>query len=246
MLSPVLQVLRLTDGKSGATLGKVYHLMATLGSKYETPIAGLDDNVREKLSALFQARWTYFHEPVFTAAFFLDPEFINGEGSAEEERDFRVALKALVQVPKCPHTYTDMIAQWASLQTALRVESHGMNQQEAFSEAAKRMPAFEWARVFLYEWPAIQYAACRLPTLACSASGCEHSWSVEGWMHSKKRNRLGQAFVERLVRTHTNLLLEDKLDSWRADVLPWELDMVIMDPEEDDVTNIRTTQPTSI
>ena len=23
---------------------------------------------------------------------------------------------------------------------------------------------------------------------------CEHSWSIEGWVHSKKRNRLGQDF----------------------------------------------------
>eukprot|EP00962_Isochrysis_galbana_P006733 scaffold1813_cov129-Isochrysis_galbana.AAC.6 len=30
------------------------------------------------------------------------------------------------------------------------------------------------------------------------------SWSVEGWIHSKKRNRLGQKTVEQLVRSHTN------------------------------------------
>ncbi len=136
----------------------------------------------------------------------------------------------------CPHEFSVFIAQWASLQTALRVESHGMNKDEAFCEAAKKMPAFEWARVYLYNWPAIQYVACRLPALACSASGCEHSWSIEGWIHSKKRNRLGQAFVERLVRTHTNILLEEKLDTWRATTLAWELDMIIVDPEpEDDV-----------
>eukprot|EP00967_Tisochrysis_lutea_P046555 scaffold56570_cov34-Tisochrysis_lutea.AAC.1 len=60
----------------------------------------------------------------------------------------------------------------------------------------------------------------------CSASGCEHSWflvswSVEGWIHSKKRNRLGQKTVERLVRAHTNLLLDESLAEWEASTLPW-------------------------
>jgi hypothetical protein len=26
----------------------------------------------------------------------------------------------------------------------------------------------------------------------CSASACEHCWSIEGWIHSKRRNRLHQ------------------------------------------------------
>ena len=66
-----------------------------------------------------------------------------------------------------------------------------------------------------------------------SAFACKHSWSIEGWIHSKKRNRLGQSLVECLVRTHTNLLLESKLDLWLAKVMTWEKDMVIAEPEEE-------------
>ena len=93
-------------------------------------------------------------------------------------------------------------------------------------------PKVEWALTFLYEWPAIQRVAQRVASLTCSASGCEHSWSIEGWIHSKKRNRLGQTLVERLVRAHTNILLEKKLDEWIAEVLPWELDMLIDESHE--------------
>jgi hypothetical protein len=39
----------------------------------------------------------------------------------------------------------------------------------------------------------------------CSASVRENSWSIEGWIHSKRRNRLSQELVERLLRAHTNL-----------------------------------------
>ena len=41
---------------------------------------------------------------------------------------------------------------------------------------------------------------------------------------------MGQTNVERLVRTHNNLL-EASLDEWHATVLPWGLEMVIEEPE---------------
>ena len=44
-------------------------------------------------------------------------------------------------------------------------------------------------------------------------------------MHSKRRNRLGQDLVERLVRTHTNLQLEHRLELYEADMLPWDLEI---------------------
>ena len=93
------------------------------------------------------------------------------------------------------------------------------------------MPSFEWARTFLSPWPAMKWVALRLTSLTCSASGCEHSWSIEGWIHSKKRNRLGQTNVEMLVRAHTNLILDRTLEDWSATVLPWEIDMTIEEPE---------------
>ena len=41
----------------------------------------------------------------------------------------------------------------------------------------------------------------------CSASACEHCWSIEGWIHSKRKNKVHQKLVEKLVRAHTNLVL---------------------------------------
>ena len=45
---------------------------------------------------------------------------------------------------------------------------------------------------------------------------------------------LGPPNVERLVRTHTNLILEAVLQDWRPHVLPWEHEMVFDEPEEED------------
>jgi hypothetical protein len=34
----------------------------------------------------------------------------------------------------------------------------------------------------------------------CSTSACDHYWSIEGWIHSKRRNKIHQKLVEELVR----------------------------------------------
>ena len=57
---------------------------------------------------------------------------------------------------------------------------------------------------------------------------------ISGWMHSKKRNRLGQGLVERLVRGHANMILEEALHEWRATTFPWEDEMIITDPDDSD------------
>jgi hypothetical protein len=54
---------------------------------------------------------------------------------------------------------------------------------------------------------------------------CEHSWSVEGWIQSKRRNRLSQELVERILRVLTNLVLRETLDVVLHHLLPWDIEM---------------------
>ena len=71
----------------------------------------------------------------------------------------------------------------------------------------------------------------------CSVSVCEHCWSVEGWIHSQRRNRLDQKLVEKLVRAHTNLVLRESLDDVLRNLLPWDIELVIdehVDEEEEE------------
>ena len=67
----------------------------------------------------------------------------------------------------------------------------------------------------------------------CSASACEHCWSIEGWIHSKRRNKLGQKMVERLVRAHTNLVLREAFDIAIEHLLrlPLDIELAIEEPE---------------
>ncbi len=70
--------------------------------------------------------------------------------------------------------------------------------------------------------------------LPCSVSACEHSSSIKGWIHSNRRNRLGQKLVELLVHTHTNLKLEQRLEMYEVGLLPWDIEMTVKEPVSDD------------
>ena len=85
----------------------------------------------------------------------------------------------------------------------------------------------------------------RLNSLSTSASACEHSWSIEGWIHSKKRNRLGQRNVERLVRTHTNLRLQVAMKDYKAISKAWDIETIIEEPGETPVEEVEDEPPTT-
>jgi hypothetical protein len=77
--------------------------------------------------------------------------------------------------------------------------------------------------------------AYKVSGVMCSASACEHCWSVEGWIHSQRRNRLDQKLVEKLVRVHTllNLVLRESLDDALRNLLPWDTELVIDEPVDE-------------
>ena len=93
---------------------------------------------------------------------------------------------------------------------------------------------YVWIKTFFKPWAALMWLALKVVLLPCSASACEHSWSIEGWIHSKRRNSLGQQFVECLVHTHTNLQLEHRLELYETGQLPWDIEMVVEEPLSDD------------
>jgi hypothetical protein len=70
--------------------------------------------------------------------------------------------------------------------------------------------------------------------LTCSASACEHNWSIEGWIHSNRRNRLGQKVVEGLVFTHTNLKLEQRLKMYEVGLFPRDIEMTVEESVSED------------
>ncbi len=48
----------------------------------------------------------------------------------------------------------------------------------------------------------------------------------------------GQELVERLVHTHANLKLEERLEFYEAGMLPWDVEMTVEEPSSDDVDGV--------
>jgi hypothetical protein len=67
----------------------------------------------------------------------------------------------------------------------------------------------------------------------CASSVCENCWSIEGWIHSKRRNKLHQIFVEKLIHTHTNLVLSKSLDDSLHHLFPWDIEFIIDEPVDE-------------
>jgi hypothetical protein len=68
---------------------------------------------------------------------------------------------------------------------------------EGVTDKSTGLPILKELASFAYKVSGVMY----------SASACEHYWSIEGWIHSKRRNKIHQKLVAKLVRTHTNLVL---------------------------------------
>ncbi len=63
--------------------------------------------------------------------------------------------------------------------------------------------------------------------LSCSGSSCEHRWSIEGWIHSQRRKRLGQDL-------HINLQFEHCLDLYEDVMLSLDIEMTVEESLSDD------------
>ncbi len=88
---------------------------------------------------------------------------------------------------------------------------------EGVTDKSTGLPIFKELAWFTY----------KVSGVMSSASVCQHCWSIEGWIHSKRRNKFHQKIVEKLVFTHTNLVLRESFDDTLHHLLPWDIELVI-------------------
>jgi hAT family C-terminal dimerisation region len=144
----------------------------------------------------------------------------------------------------CPFDVDDLTSQWSEFKEALSIKTYrlddeviarepgGQPRHGAFTAKSLSMTAPSWIEMFYMPWPALVWFALKVISIPPSASACEHSWSIEGWMHSKVRNRMSQKLVEKLVRAHTNMVLERQFDLRSLDdMVMWDVELLI---DEDD------------
>ena len=219
----VMQLIRLTDGKKGTTLGKVYGYMLVLDKLYSKPIDGIPERMREKMHKIFMARWAYFHTPLMTAAYILEPEYIRRTFSRDEKIEL---FRVMASFANDAHTLADLKKEYAQMKHQVDKLLNNFGDDTPW-EHVYGMTVLEWNSTYLFQWESLNWFADRLGCVPCSSSKCEHGWSIESWVHSARRNRLTQTTTEHMVRFHSNLLLEEAMNTWDANVLPWEEELFI-------------------
>ena len=77
-----------------------------------------------------------------------------------------------------------------------------------------RVPQETWIETFLEGvtdkstgltiFKELVWFAYKVSAVMCSVSACEHCWSIEGWIHSKRRNKLHPSDVSGETRSRTH------------------------------------------
>jgi hypothetical protein len=113
------------------------------------------------------------------------------------------------------------------------------NSHDFFTPEMMKLPQSTWIETFvegvtdkntgLSIFKDLVWFVYKVSSVMCSVSVCEHCWSIEGWIHSKRRNKIHQKLVEKLVRTHTNLVMRESLDDVLHHLLLWDIEFIIDD-----------------
>ena len=117
-------------------------------------------------------------------------------------------------------------------------DAHG-----AFTPEMMKLPQATWIETFLEGvtdkstglpiFKELAWFAYKVSGVMCSASACEHCWSIEGWIHSKRRNKVHQKLVEKpLSHTHKPCARES-LDDVLHHLLPWDIELTIDEPVDE-------------
>jgi hypothetical protein len=198
---------------------RFYNLLLKLDEYYSNHIKGLDEVMQKKMHNFFMNRWSVFHVPIHSAAVTMDKQFCRREMDERIRKDIWSMMEDFSKAPggkdfsKMKAQYTMFVDVVVSKQVyEVKDDVHGV-----FTPEMMKLPQVTWIETFvegvtdkstgLSIFKEIVWFVYKVSGVMYSTSVFEHCWSIEGWIHSKRRNKFHQKLVEKLVHTHTNLVL---------------------------------------
>ncbi|MCO5581173.1 hypothetical protein L7F22_035051 [Adiantum nelumboides] len=158
----------------------------------------------EELRGVWNTRGDWFYRPIHAVAHLLHPLWRSEEQYENEE------LEQGLQ---------EYFLTWAvgDVQMLRRLEDDLLlfrNRSHSFGRPTAELRETKWQPVSWWEKygscaPTLKRLAVRILSQDCSSGPCERNWSTWALFHTKKRNRLSTAQLERLVYCHCNLRLLD-------------------------------------
>ena len=143
--------------------------------------------------------------------------------------------------------FKTMKSEFVAWQEAIRAKKYDLHDEKqhdqpegAFTERNTNRYQQTWVKTFMQDvrdekgqvlFDNLAWFAKKLCSVMTSASACEHMWSIEGWIHNKRRNRLAQPNVERAVRAHGNLVLRKAMLLSKQQKVAWDSQTRISEPD---------------
>ena len=247
IFEPALQALRVSDGMKGGTPAVLYDLCLGLDKLYSEPTDGLPEPTRRKLHDLFIARWNAFHAPVHSACFIMDKAFCRMQHDDAARKDLFQVMEAFSKVKDADGkmvgpAFKTMKSEFVAWQEAISAKKYDLHDEPegAFTQRNMNRSQQSWVKTFMQDvmdekgqvlFDNLAWFAKKLCSVMTSASACEHMWSIAGWIHNKRRNRLAQPNVEKAVRAHGNLVLRKAMLLSREQKVAWDSQTPISEPD---------------
>ena len=207
---PIVTLLRMADGQAPCT-GEVYHFMYTLQEHIgEADMGGgglaQQQGRRSTLQELLGSRWEFLHQPIYAAAYALNPQFWHQDLESVEEvmQGLRDVLERLLG----PDLANVALQEWQDFRAR-----KGAFSGEAAAAGARSMLPYRFWGIYGTGCKTLRPIAVRLLAQCASASPCERNWSAYDFVHSRKRNRLGVLKAQQLVYVFQNLRVSMKHSS---------------------------------
>ncbi|MCO5579762.1 hypothetical protein L7F22_033622 [Adiantum nelumboides] len=216
-VSPLYFILRLFDHE-GATMSLVYHYMQRLGTCMTTCNA-LSRERKDDLVQLWNERFDWFHKPIHIVAYMLHPLY-----KKLSHWNDRKLIEAWTRYIETVYATDDC--------SLIEEESILFSQDRdyfacpiALKEESKQQ-AVSWWEINERLTPTLQRLALRTLSQECTSGAAERIWSICADIHTRKRNRLSTAQLDKLVYVNANLRLLERLrlrDGNGEGVLQWKV-----------------------
>eukprot|EP00918_Siedleckia_nematoides_P026082 GHVU01056277.1.p2 GENE.GHVU01056277.1~~GHVU01056277.1.p2 ORF type:complete len:229 (-),score=47.89 GHVU01056277.1:651-1337(-) len=166
----------------------------------------------------FRARWSEMDEEIYAIGYLVDPEFVEGGLAVEKIPNVMAAWHRYLK-----RAYED-VQERAKLTEQLHSFRNSMGHIGSAEAAAakKDTSAHTWWQLHGWELPELQKLARRVLAQPVCASACERNWSTYVWLIGKKRQRLDQDRLNKLMAIHHHGASERRKKAplkWTEDVL---------------------------
>jgi hypothetical protein len=235
--SPAIKLMREADGAKPGSICKIYQRAADVERGIEM-VPNLAAESKAVLQDMWLRRWEQLHSPLHAAAYVLDPEFAFNEADLPDQMaapEDELKLGLLISLRKVFHNEPEKVAT-ALAQHSAFLRGVGYLGQAEVRDAAKQMPPHIFWEHHGYALPELRVAAMRICAQISSSCVCERTFSNYDYVHNKRRNRLGVARAQKLVKVFGCLRTEQaaKAASFADGGIPWRWEMKNVDEDADD------------